>query len=83
MYRRCLGDLLDPAGVNALGAYQNPPDLTADAGPHGLQIRLPDSLGLIVGVANVMPDGSSLPTNCADSCHNYFLHILSMIRVVE
>ncbi len=83
MHRRCLGDFFDPGGVNTLSADEDPPRLAAHAGPHRLQIGLPNSLGLVVSVANVMSDGPSLPTDCADSCHDYFLPILSIISVVE
>ena len=81
--REGLGDLLDPTGVNTLSADANPPHLAAHASPHRLQIGLPDSLALVVSVANVVSDGPSLATDCADSCHDYFLDILSIISVVE
>ena len=73
------GDLLDPAGVDALSAYENPLCLAARAGTDSLQIGLPDPLGLIIGMTDVVSDGPSLATDCADSCHSYFLHILSII----
>lgn len=79
MRPRRSGDLLDPAGVDALGADENLLRLAAQASSYSLQVGLPDPLGLIMRMTDIVSDRPSLATNCADSCHNYFLHILSMI----
>ena len=49
-----LGDLFDPVGMNTLGADENAPHLAVDPCPYLLQIGLPDPLGFIVGVADVI-----------------------------
>lgn len=49
-----LCDLGDPPGVNTVSTDQNAPRLTIDGGPYLLQIGMPDSLGLIIGVADVI-----------------------------
>ena len=56
MHRRCLGDFLDPPGVDAMGADENPPRLSVHPGSYTLQIGLPDSLGLIISVADAVSD---------------------------
>jgi hypothetical protein len=83
MCRRRLKGLSDSTGVNTLGADENTPHLTVNSSPHPLQIRSPNSLGFIVGVADVVAHGPSLAAEGTDSCHDYRLRILSIICVVE
>ena len=78
-----LGDLDDPAGVNAIRADENTSRLAVHPRLYLLQIGPPAPLGLIVGVADVVSYRASLAADGTDSCHDYCLRILSIMSVVE
>lgn len=66
-----------------MGADGDATHLTIEPSPYLLEIGLPDFLGFIIGVADVVSYGSPFAADCADSCHNSSRRILSMIFVVE
>jgi hypothetical protein len=65
-----LRDFVDAAGVYALGADEDAPDLTGDARAHPLQIGSPGSFGFVVGVTDVVPHRAAFAANLAVSCHD-------------
>ena len=65
------GGLLDAVGLDALGANLHPLGAFGGDNLDGLQVRLPDLLGLVVGVADVIADLMTLAANIAFSSHDY------------
>jgi hypothetical protein len=65
-----LGYFLHPAGVDAVGADENPPYLAVNSGFNPLQVGSPESFSLIVGVADAVSYRVTLAADFADSRHD-------------
>lgn len=57
---RGLGDLFDPAGMDALCTDGDATYLTVNPGSYFLEVGSPESLSFIVGVADVVSHGPPL-----------------------
>ena len=71
---RCLADLAVP---DASSAYQDSLHPAADSGAYFLEIRMPPPLGLVVGVADVVPDRRSLTAEVT------MLHLATCLSVAS
>jgi hypothetical protein len=69
--QKCPGleSLLDVSGADAAGADLDAPDGTVSHGLDLLQIRAPDFAGLVVGVADVIPEARAFTAYLAYSGH--------------
>ena len=64
-----LGSLLDLAAAQAARADEQPPHPAAYLRAHHLEVRLPSTLGTVVGVAHVVAHGAVFATNFTASRH--------------
>ena len=70
-----LDRFLHHPGAETTGAYANTLGGAIDHRTNGLKIRPEDSVGLIVGMADIMPGLMTLATNL--TCKSHDLHSLS------
>jgi hypothetical protein len=55
--------------MDAIGAHQGALDLPRECGSNSFQVRLPGSLGFVIGVAHVVANGSFFAANRTASGH--------------
>jgi hypothetical protein len=73
-FKKCAEDLFleslgDVTGADAAGADLDAPDGTVFHGLDLLQVRAPNLAGLVVGVADVIPEARAFTANLAYSGH--------------
>jgi hypothetical protein len=68
---RLLKGFLDLAATEAACADPNPFGLTIDQCSDWLEVGLEDSLGLVIGVTNIMARLTTFATEIACKCHGY------------
>ena len=61
----------DFARSNTLRANPNSAGNASHDGPHALEIRIPTAVGLVVGVAHIVPEDRSLTTDITHSGHEW------------
>jgi hypothetical protein len=69
--RRKLNSFLDFAATETAGADPNAFWLTVDQCPDWLEVGLEGSLGLVIGVTDVMAGLATFATEIACKCHGY------------
>ena len=66
----CLtGRFHHPVGLDTLGADLLPARSAVDQDPHGLEVGIPATMGLVIGVADVVTETRSLATDLAKAGH--------------
>jgi hypothetical protein len=74
---------LDLAAAEAACADPNAFGLTVDQGSDWLEVGLEDSLGLVIGVTDIMTGLATFATEIACKCHGTLLHLVVSIQDCE